>query len=196
MTTTIATDLLSAQRLHLSNLLEAIQRCVYFLQASDDQLPWPLTATLLAAHKKDVGIFESLAAVNERFSKLQDTLGAAMRHSLLLSGEQADSFIKVLALFEKWGVVSSIEHWQTARTARNLAAHDCETDYTAVADHFNVLHELRGDLYACAARFLAHCDKQLGVVPTHPDFSVEFDRVVGGGTACLDDLPTTTTPAA
>jgi len=62
----------------------------------------------LSEHKKTNELFEALAAVNERFAKLQDTLGSAMRHSLNLSGEQADSFIKILALFEKNGVISSI----------------------------------------------------------------------------------------
>lgn len=35
--------LLVAQRAHLGDLLEAIQRCVYFLHASDASLPWPLS---------------------------------------------------------------------------------------------------------------------------------------------------------
>lgn len=42
-------------------------------------------------------------------------------------------------LIEKQGVVTSIESWQLARTARNLAAHDYETDYDKVAEHFNTL---------------------------------------------------------
>ncbi len=65
--------LLSSQKQHLAELLEAIQRCVYFL---------------------DVVLFEAMAAINERFAKLQDTLGAAMRHACILSGEPADSFLK------------------------------------------------------------------------------------------------------
>ena len=90
---------------------------------------WPLQGTHLLEHKKDNDLFESLAAINERFAKFQDTLGAAMRHSLVLSGDQADSFLKVLTIFEKSGVVESIEAWQLARAARNLAAHEYETDY-------------------------------------------------------------------
>ena len=93
-------NLLAAQKWHLASLLEAIQRCVYFWHASDAAINWPLTGGFLSDNKKDIDVFESLAAINERFSKLQDTIGAAMRHSLLLSGEQADSFIKILAVFE------------------------------------------------------------------------------------------------
>ncbi|MEO6322434.1 MAG: hypothetical protein ABIR56_17260, partial [Polaromonas sp.] len=139
-------NLLIAQQQHLAGLLEAIQRCVYFLHASDSGIEWPLTGDFLSGKKKDNDLFEALSAINERFAKLQDTMGAAMRHSLLLSGEQADSFIKVLALFEKNGVVQSLEDWQVARTARNLAAHDYETDYNQVAQHFNALHALKPSL--------------------------------------------------
>ncbi len=171
--------LLLAQREHLGGLLEAIQRCVYFLHASDASLPWPLNGEVLARRKKDTSLFEALAAVNERFSKLQDTLGSAMRHSLLLSGEQADSFLRVLAIFEKLGVIGSVDDWQTARSARNLAAHDYETDYQIVAEHFNALHDLRSDLFGVAARFVRYCDAELHVQPVSQDFSEDFDRITG-----------------
>jgi hypothetical protein len=167
-------SILLPQRQHLANLLEAIQRCIFFLEASDTSIEWPLTAEILAARKKDKKLFEALAAINERFSKLQDTLGAAMRHSLVLSGEQADSFIKVLAIFEKFQIITSIDDWQIARTARNLAAHDYETDYEVVAEHFNALHDLKRTQYQTAKRFLAYCQSQLSVTPLSQDFSDEF----------------------
>lgn len=171
--------LLSPQRRHLASLLEAIQRCVYFLDASDRGIPWPLTGGALAVRKKDKDLFEALAAVNERFSKLQDSLGAAMRHSLALSGEQADSFIKVLAIFEKFQVLDSIEDWQAMRAARNLAAHDYETDYALVAEHFNTLHGLRPGLYRAAERFVSYCDRHLSVQPISDDFASEFLEITG-----------------
>ena len=174
-------ELLLAQRAHLGNLLEAIQRCVYFLNASDASLVWPLTGDMLTLHKKDASFFEALAAVNERFSKLQDTLGSAMRHSLLLSGEQADSFIKVLAIFEKLGVIRSIDDWQAARSARNLAAHDYEIDYHLVAEHFNALHSLRMDMWGVACRFVHYCAQDLHVHPSSADFSNEFAAITGAG---------------
>ena len=169
--------LLEQQKQHLANLLVAIQRCVYFLHTSDTGLDWPLTGDYLSGHKKDNQLFEALAAINERFAKLQDTLGSAMRHSLLLSGEQADSFIKVLALFEKFGVIPNIEEWQVARAARNLAAHDYETDYAAVAEHFNTLHALKASLLRTAGQFVQYCSSQLRVGPSSLDFSGEFERI-------------------
>jgi hypothetical protein len=168
---------LDSEKLHLAGLLEAIQRCVYFLDASSQTLTWPLQGSHLSNHKKDNQLFESLAAINERFAKLQDTLGAAMRHSLILSGEQADSFIKVLTIFEKIGVIESIETWQTARAARNLAAHDYETDYDLVADHFNALHEKKFMLNQTAWRFVNYAEQELKVMPLSADFSQEFKQI-------------------
>lgn len=168
---------LEAEKNHLAGLLEAIQRCVYFLDASSQTLQWPISGSHLEINKKDTALFEALAAINERFAKLQDTLGAAMRHSLTLSGEQAESFIKVLAIFEKAGVVPSIEAWQAARAARNLAAHDYETDYGLVADHFNALFDQQAMLYQTARAFVAYCQNALSVKPLGDDFSAEFEAI-------------------
>lgn len=171
-------NLLTAQQEHLSSLLEAVQRCVYFLDASDRRIPWPLTGEKLSLRQKDNDLFEALAAVNERFSKLQDTLGSAMRHALILLGEQADNFLKVLSIYEKFGVVDSVEEWQSARTARNLAAHDYETDYDLVAEHFNALHELRVGLMLTSGRFVLYCAGQLSITPRTTNFSKEFDEIL------------------
>lgn len=170
-------DLLEAERRHLANLLEAIQRCVFFLHQSESKLDWPLTGPQLANRKKDVALFESLAAINERFAKLQDTLAAAMRHSALLMGEPTDSFLKILALYEKLGVIESTSDWQRSRAARNLAAHDYETDYDDIAEHFNALHGLTAMLYTAAGRLNDTCRNTLQIEPANGDFSPEFARI-------------------
>jgi len=169
---------LEAEKAHLSELLEAIQRCVYFLEASDRKCAWPLTSEYLSPHKKDIVLFEPLAAINERFAKLQDTLGAAMRHAVLLAGERGDTFLKVLAFYEKIGVLDSVAAWQICRTTRNLAAHNYETDYTRVAEHFNSLHALIPNLYGNAGRFIAYCQEALSILPAHGDFADEFMAIV------------------
>jgi len=171
-------EILEAEKQYLSNLLEAIQRCIYFLESSDRKLSWPLEGVDLEARKKDEALFESLAAINERFAKLQDTLGAAMRHAVILLGESAEGFIKILSYYEKAGVIESVESWQLARTARNLAAHDYETRYLEIANHFNTLHQLRLPLYRAAERLLQHCLLNLGVKPISNDFSTEFTEIL------------------
>ncbi|HRQ56858.1 MAG TPA: hypothetical protein PLN31_05520 [Azoarcus taiwanensis] len=172
-------DLLEVERTYLANLLEAIQRCAYFLHESEQKLEWPLVGEYLAANKKNVALFETLAALNERFARLQDTLAAAMRHSALLMSEPTDSFLKILALFEKLGVIESTADWQRSRAARNLAAHDYETDYAAIAEHFNMLCSLHPMLYTAAGRLVAVCRDSLKVEPLTRDFHDEFERIVG-----------------
>lgn len=167
-------DLLLTEKKHLANLLEAIQRCVYFLDAASHKLPWPLTGDVLSQRKKDKALFEALSAFNERFSKLQDTLAASMRHALILLGESTHSFLSVLAYYEKHEVIISIDYWQLLRTARNLAAHDYEIDYVEIADHFNNLYELIDVLYGSALAFVSHCHEQLAITPISADFTTEF----------------------
>ncbi|MEO5328372.1 MAG: hypothetical protein H7829_09005 [Magnetococcus sp. THC-1_WYH] len=104
--------LLEAEQGHLAGLLAAIQRCVYFLEASDQKHTWPFTSEYLIAYRKDIALFESLSAINERFTKLQDTLDAAMRHATLLAGERNDTFLNILAFYEKVGIIDSITEWQ------------------------------------------------------------------------------------
>lgn len=170
-------DALAAERSHLANLLEAIQRCVFFLHQSESKHDWPLDGTQLSRCKKDVALFESLAAINERFAKLQDTLAAAMRHSALLMGEPTDSFLKVLALFEKLGVIGATSDWQRSRAARNLATHDYETDYDDIAEHFNTLHDLATMLYGTARRLVDTCRDSLEIGPASEDFAPEFAAI-------------------
>lgn len=174
----MTTDALQAQRQHLAQLLEAVQRCSFYLQASARKLRWPLDGAYLHAHRKDTEVFEALAAFNERFAKLQDTLGAGMRHAALLMGEANSPFLRVLALFEKLGVVDSVEAWQLGRTARNLAAHDYDTDYAVIAEHFNELNLLRPGLMATSARLLDVCRSALAIGPSTSDFAAEFQAAL------------------
>ncbi len=42
--------------------------------------------------------------------------------------------------------ILAMDVWQLYRATRNLAAHDYETDYAEIAEHFNALYELLLDL--------------------------------------------------
>lgn len=169
---------LEAERLHLAQLLEAVQRCGFHMHASARKLPWPLSGGFLHARRKDTELYEAMSAFNERFAKLQDTLGAAMRHAALLMGEVTSPFLRVLALFEKLGVIESVAAWQLGRTARNLAAHDYDTDYAVIAEHFNQLNALRPAILATASRLMAVCRSDLGIHAATDDFSSEFQTVL------------------
>lgn len=169
--------LLQAQKEHLANLLTAVQRSAYFLVSIDKRLTWPLRAEILSEQKKDESLYIALSAFNERYAKLQDVIGTAMRHSALLLGERADEYLHVLGYFEKQGVIDSIEQWQMLRLARNQAAHEYETDYEAIADHFNALHELLPVLERVAWRLVKLCAAKLGVGPSDDAFAQEFEAI-------------------
>jgi len=174
----MTSDLLEHEKQHLANLLVAIQRCVYFLDAASSTQRWPLTTEYLESRNKDKALFGALAAVNERFAKLQDTLGADMRHAMGLLSEPADTFLKALSFYEKVGIIESIAAWQTCRTARNLAAHSYETDNAAIAEHFNTLHEMLPILYRASGKFSSYCRTTLGIEPSNNDFTDEFEAIV------------------
>jgi len=48
----VSDTLLAAERDHLASLLEAVQRCVYFLDASARKLDWPLAGPDLASRRR------------------------------------------------------------------------------------------------------------------------------------------------
>ena len=165
---------LAAEKQHLAGLLEAIQRCAFFLDAAQSKTPDPLYPQWLEDRKKDLDVFANLSAANERFAKLQDTLGSAMRHAALLAGERTDTFLRILAFYEKVGVINSLETWQEIRSFRNSSAHDYETDYAAISDHFNTLRALTSGLFAAAGKFAGFCKTQLDVQAVPGEFSAEF----------------------
>lgn len=170
-------SILDSEKPHFAELLEAIQRCVYFLAASGRKLTWPSTKKQLETRKKDVALFKAMAAINERFTKLQDTLGVGMHHACILAGEPIDNLLKVLSFYEKTGVLDSVVSWQLCRTARNLAAHDYEIEYTEIADHFNSLQTLTPSLYISAVRFSSYFET-VGIAPKQADFSAKFMSIV------------------
>lgn len=172
------TSPLEEQKSHLSYLLVAVQRSAWFLHQSANRIHWPLNGITLQEHRKDVAFFETLAAINERFSKLQDTLASTMRHTAILVAEPAEPFLKILAFYEKVGVLSSIQEWQELRMIRNMAAHDYDIDENQIAEHFNAIHELLPILFDTAANLLEWIKGELAITPVSDDFKTEFEQVL------------------
>jgi len=63
----------------------------------------------------DDSTLEALAALNERFGKLQDFLAATMRQATLLAGEPSGTFAQVLSFMSKLGIVDDVDAWQNLR---------------------------------------------------------------------------------
>lgn len=170
-------DPLSLEKMHLAGLLQAVQRCVYFLEGLDSRLSFPLTGGFLRSRCKDRELFDSLAALNERLSKLQDTCAGVMRHAAILSGERTETFLAVLSFYEKVGAIDSVEQWQRIRMIRNMASHDYETSYDQIAEHFNSLHASIPQLLSTGVRLVDFCLKSLAIAPSEGDFSDEYQQI-------------------
>lgn len=161
---------LEESRGHLADLLEACQRCAWYLQASAGKVRWPLTGTELADRSRDVEFYERLAAINERFGKLQDLLATTMRHLCLLNGEDAGSFLRVASFCAKEGILKSLDDWQVSRALRNRAAHAYGTDYSETAGHFNAMHAQIPLLTATVVRLSAYSRQTLAIEAADPSF--------------------------
>jgi uncharacterized protein with HEPN domain len=152
----------SPQERHLLEILNAAHRTAFFLSASMRKFDWPITEAFLADNQKELAVFEPLAAINERFGKLQDLLGSGMRHACMLLGEPTEPFLKVLAFFAKAGVVPSSEEWMAIRQLRNAAAHDYSGQFADTARHFNTLHTACPVLMETLQRLTEYVGQQLG----------------------------------
>jgi len=90
---------------------------------------------------EEIVLIDSIAY---RFSKLQDTLGKALREFLYESGESIDSFtmIDVLNLAEKLGLNINKKIWMESRKIRNEISHEYIIDYEKIANALNDMDKL------------------------------------------------------
>ena len=149
--------------IHLKDNLEVIERGVYFLSAINKTMNFPLSENLLLENKNDVDLFTKLSALNERFSKLQDTLTTAMRHCVIVLEEKFDRFLKILAFFEKNKVIKDMNMWKSYRDVRNSTAHDYAINYTQITNHFNEIFHLSPFLINDAKCFISFCNKEVNL---------------------------------
>lgn len=168
----------SPERVYLAEQLTALERCAYFAVLVDGKVNWPLTAEALREHRLDGDWFEPLAALNERFAKLQDVLGSVMRHAAFMLAEPTPTFLNVLVLFEKHRVITSVAQWHRVRKMRNQAAHDYDLDPAVTAAHFNQIHAELPELVQISARLVSFCQQWLDTIPLDPELHEVFGRVL------------------
>ena len=82
-----------------------------------------------------------------RFSKLQDSMGAKLFKSLLLSqGETVDKpFIDILNQLEKIDIIN-VDEWFEIRDLRNEIAHEYDENSETVINILNSIFDLKDDL--------------------------------------------------
>ncbi|NDC54401.1 MAG: hypothetical protein EBZ74_08950 [Planctomycetia bacterium] len=172
---------LADSRGHLADLIAACQRCAWHLDATARRIDWPLTPGVLEQRQMDIGLFEPLAALNERFAKLQDLLSTSMRHLCELCGERSDTFLRVLAFCEKAGIVPSMDAWQAARSLRNRAAHDYGIDFASTTAHFNALRDQIPLLTEVTLALGDYAGRALGIEPADRRFVEALRRASQSG---------------
>lgn len=128
-------DLRRQQRLLLEQRLAALARIRRGLAYTLGHVPLPIQTT---EHLDDAAL-EALAALNERFGKLQDLLAAIMKQATLLASEPAETFPQTLSFMHKVGVIDDIDGWQTLRLLRNIGTHEYDTDPLRQAEYFVAL---------------------------------------------------------
>jgi len=102
---------------------------------------FPITSqNIESIMKTDIEILDSIAY---RFSKLQDSLGKALRIWFDLKGENVDNLtmIDILNLAQKVGLSINSDLWWQLRSIRNRLNHEYEVDYEKIAIVINEIYK-------------------------------------------------------
>lgn len=156
----MTTPLLEERKRLLADRLVAIRKLAERLAWSNKRVRFPLNGPSLRT--MDEARAESLSAFIERFSKLQDLLGATFREVASLSGQPADDYNLVLSTMEKAGITNADE-WRELRALRNEVAHEYSLDVERQAGLFNSLGEASGEILSTAERLARYSGERLGI---------------------------------
>jgi len=154
------TTLYQEQQALLGRQLAVLLRLRDGLRYSAGRLRWPITAVDL----DDPEAAERLAALNDRFTKLQDQLAGAMRHAHTMLGERYRSYFDVITWMTHEGIITDPEVWLELRTLRNQLTHDYDLEAQTAVEYLNALHDNQGTLLAIVERFAGVCQKY-GLLP-------------------------------
>jgi len=141
------------QQALLRRQLAVLRRLRDGLRYSAQRLRWPITASDL----DDPEAAERLAALNDRFTKLQDQLAGATRHAHTMLGERYRSYFDVITWMAHEGIITNPEVWLELRTLRNQLTHDYDLEAQTAAQYLNALHDSMDTLTAILERFEAVC---------------------------------------
>ncbi|WP_299734743.1 hypothetical protein [uncultured Endozoicomonas sp.] len=109
----------------------------------------------------DEELFEKLDAFRVRFGDLQDSLGAKVFRSLLLSeDEEPINMADTLNRMEKRQIIQSAEHWRTLREIRNAFAHDYPEAEAERVNAINLAWKVAPELLDIADNIYHYCQRQ------------------------------------
>jgi len=133
--------LLHEQQALLARQLAVLRRLKNGLLYTHQRLPH----TLDLGDLEQPELAERVAALNDRFTKLQDQFAAALRHAHSMTGERYRSFLDVVTWAVHYKIITTTEDWLELRALRNHLTHDYDLDSDDVIE---VIHSLRASITA------------------------------------------------
>lgn len=149
------TSLLVQQRKLLDEKLRALQRIKGGLAWSLERLP-----ELGASAMDDPAIAERIAAIVDRFCKLQDQLASAMRHAHSMLGERQRNFHDVVTWAVSEHVLPSEAAWLELRSLRNRLTHEYDLTDDGLPQLVALIREGDATLAVAIAQFTELCAKR------------------------------------
>ncbi len=115
----------------------------------------------------DRKVLHDLDGLAERYSRFQDLLGPAFRTLALIEQEprSMDSFLSLLSLMEKRGIVPDLEQWAIERELRNTASHGYLSEEEDWIEFYNLLVQQSPRVLDYRDRLFLYAEKVLELKP-------------------------------
>ena len=152
--------LFAEQQVLLAHQLQVLARLEQGIAYSLDRLP----AALDLEGLRNPEIAERVAALNDRFTKLQDQLAGALRHAHAMLGERYRSYADVVAWAVRLGILPDAPTWLELRALRNRLTHDYDLEAESALELIQLIRSSVDTLAGIMRRFATAC-RGSGLLP-------------------------------
>lgn len=146
------TTLLEQQRALLQHKIDVLNRLQSGLEWSFQRLP-----ELTDDNISDPAVSERVAAIVERFTKLQDQLAGGLQHAHIMLGEKRRSFADVVDWAVKQEILPDNDTWLELRSLRNWLTHEYDPESDQLPELIALVRNALATLTACIERFSKTC---------------------------------------
>ena len=153
--------LFAEQQALLAHQLQVLARLEQGIAYSLGRLP----AALDLDDLRNPEIAERVAALNDRFTKLQDQLAGALRHAHAMLGERYRSYADVVAWAVHLGILPDAPTWLELRALRNRLTHDYDLEAASALELHQLIRGSAATLEGIRRQFEAAC-RESGLMPT------------------------------
>lgn len=149
------TSLLAQQQKLLEEKLRVLRRI-------RDGLAWSLKRLpdLNAATMDDPAVAERVAAIVDRFCKLQDQLAGAMRHAHTMLGERQRNFHDVVTWAVSEDILPNETTWLELRSLRNRLTHEYDLASGDMPELMALIRQGETTLAAAADQCIQRCTER------------------------------------